>query len=127
MMLKPSMVSCSMWTRDALPALEEEEFYHSDLIGLDARLEDGSVIGSIVAIHDFGAGDLLDVVPARGKGIYIPFTQEAVPQIHMSQGYVTVVPPEGLLEEVDDAERAKEGKAADFSNSPELLEGLKKD
>ncbi|WP_316858346.1 ribosome maturation factor RimM [uncultured Cohaesibacter sp.] len=113
--------------RDKLPELEEEEFYHSDLIGLEARLEDGTSLGSIVAIQDFGAGDMLDVMPARGKGYYIPFTREAVPEIHVSEGYVLIVPPEGLLDEVDEAEKALEGEGVDFSQTPELLEGLKKD
>ena len=110
--------------RDALPDLEDEEFYHSDLIGLEARLEDGQVIGTIVGIHDFGAGDLLDIMPKKGKGLYVPFTREAVPEVKVSQGYVLVVPPEGLLDEPDDAERAQEGEGVDFSQTPELLDGL---
>ena len=113
--------------RDQLPELEEEEYYHSDLIGLEARLEDGTLLGSIVAIHDFGAGDLLDIVPSRGKGLYVPFTLAAVPHVSLDEGYVTVIPPEGLLEEADESERRKEGEGADFSAQPELLEGLKKD
>lgn len=111
--------------RDQLPELEEEEFYHSDLIGLDVRLEDGSSIGSIVAIHDFGSGDMLDVMPKRGKGYYIPFTRAVVPEVKVSQGYVLVTPPEGLLDEPDEDERAQEGEGVDFSEAPELLDGLK--
>ncbi|SNY90553.1 16S rRNA processing protein RimM [Cohaesibacter sp. ES.047] len=113
--------------REQLPELEEEEFYHSDLIGLDARLEDGTVLGSILAVHDFGAGDLLDIVPSRGKGLYVPFTREAVPHVSLDEGYVTVIPPEGLLDEADESERSLEGEGADFSAQPELLDGLKKD
>nr|WP_321455226.1 ribosome maturation factor RimM [uncultured Cohaesibacter sp.] len=113
--------------RDKLPELEEEEFYHSDLIGLDVRLEDGTSIGSIVAIHDFGSGDMLDVMPKRGKGYYIPFTREVVPELKISEGFVLVNPPEGLLDEADESERAQEGEGVDFSNSPELLDGLNKE
>ena len=113
--------------RDRLPELEEEEFYHSDLIGLDARLEDGTSIGAIVAIHDFGAGDMLDVMPKRGKGYYIPFTRDVVPVVKLSEGYVLVNPPEGLLDEADESERAQEGEGVDFTQSPELLEGLDKE
>ena len=113
--------------RDALPELDEEEFYHSDLIGLEARLEDGTSLGYIVAIHDFGAGDVLDVSPKRGKGYYIPFTRAVVPEVKVSEGYVLVDPPEGLLDEPDENERAQEGEGVDFSQSPELLDGLKKD
>ena len=100
--------------RDALPELDEEEFYHSDLIGLEARLEDGTSLGSIVAIHDFGAGDVLDVSPKRGKGYYIPFTRAVVPEVKVSEGYVLVDPPEGLLDEPDENERAQEGEGVDF-------------
>lgn len=110
--------------RDLLPELDEEEFYHSDLIGLVAKLEDGSELGTITAVHDFGAGDLLDIVPSRGKGLYLPFTRAVVPSIDLEAGFVTVVPPEGLLDAADRDEKAKEGEAADFSDRPELLDGL---
>ncbi|WP_373235780.1 ribosome maturation factor RimM [Cohaesibacter celericrescens] len=112
--------------RDQLPELEEEEFYHSDLIGLEARLDTGDALGSIVAVHDFGAGELLDIAPKRGKGFYVPFTREAVPIIDLTGGFVTVVPPEGLLEDADEGERALEGEAVDFAQSPQLLDGLEK-
>lgn len=110
--------------RDLLPLLDEEEFYHSDLIGLVAKLENGSELGTISAVHDFGAGDLLDIVPPRGKGIYLPFTREAVPSIDLDAGFVTVVPPDGLLDVPDADEKVKEGKAVDFSERPELLDGI---
>lgn len=110
--------------RSLLPELDEEEFYHSDLIGLSAQLEDGTELGKIIAVHDFGSGDLLDVAPARGKGFFIPFTREVVPTINLDGGFVIVVPPEGLLDETDRMERALEGEAANLSDRPELLEGL---
>lgn len=110
--------------RGLLPELDEEEFYHSDLIGLVAKLEDGSELGMIAAVHDFGAGDLLDIVPSRGKGFYLPFTRDVVPSIDLEAGFVTVVPPEGLLDAPDREEKAKEGEAVDFSDRPELLDGL---
>ena len=111
--------------RDQLPELDEEEFYHSDLIGLEARLEDGTQLGSIVGIPDFGAGDLLDIAPKKGKGFYLPFTLAVVPHVNVSEGYVTVVPPEGWLDEVDASEKAQEGEGVDFEQAPELLDGLK--
>ena len=110
--------------RDHLPELEEEEFYHSDLIGLEARLEDGTALGTIVGIPDFGAGDLLDISSIGGKGLYVPFTQEAVPEVNLAEGHVVIVPPEGLLDEADKAEQGKEGEGVDFSQRPELLAGL---
>ena len=113
--------------RAKLPELDEEEFYHSDLIGLEARLEDGTVLGTIIGVPDFGAGDLLDIAPHRGKGFYIPFTREAVPEISLAEGFVVIEPPEGLLDDANGEEQAQEGEAVDFTERPELLEGLKKE
>ncbi|TIT11678.1 MAG: ribosome maturation factor RimM, partial [Mesorhizobium sp.] len=59
---------------------EEDEFYHADLIGLEVRDETGAAIGKVVAVHNFGGGDILDITFAGRKGVLIPFTQAAVPQ-----------------------------------------------
>ena len=59
--------------RSALPPLEEGEYYHSDLIGLECFDRDGNRIGSVAAIENFGAGDLLEVETAEGKRSLIPF------------------------------------------------------
>ena len=87
--------------RDRLPEPEDEDtWYHADLIGLEARLEDGSVLGEIQAVYDYGAGDLLEIVlTAGGAPVLVPFTMETVPEVDISTGAVTVIPPEGLLEE----------------------------
>lgn len=68
---------------------EEDEFYHADLIGLEVRDETGA-IGRVVAVHNFGGGDILDVTLAGGKGVLIPFTQAAVPDVAIAQGFVRV-------------------------------------
>ena len=94
--------------RDKLPALVEDDFYHADLIGLPAFLPDGTAIGTIRAVHDFGSGDLLEI-----DNEFIPFTRENVPEIKLSgpdgQGRVTVVrpvsiepSPEELNEEINE-------------------------
>ncbi len=59
--------------RDALPALDEGEYYHADLIGLTCFSDDGETIGSVVAVENFGAGDLLDIEKVDGKRSLIPF------------------------------------------------------
>lgn len=110
--------------RSCLPEPEEDAFYYCDLIGCEARLEDGNVLGAIVGVHDFGAGDLLDIVPLRGPSLFIPFTKEAVPEVNLGAGYVVVVPPLGLLDKPDPEDKAKEGLAADFSLYPEFIEAL---
>lgn len=101
--------------RDALPDLDEEEFYYSDLIGLRTELEDGSDFGTILALHDFGAGELLEVAPKKGKSQLLPFTKEVVPSIDLASGKVVILPPEGLFDGDDALERGKEGQAADLS------------
>lgn len=70
--------------RAALPDdLEEEEFYHADLVGLDVFDENGAAIGTVLALHDFGAGDILEVRPKGGKSLMVPFTRAAVPEISL--------------------------------------------
>ncbi|HAT85185.1 MAG TPA: 16S rRNA processing protein RimM [Rhizobiales bacterium] len=107
--------------RDKLPELEEEEFYHSDLMGLRAELEDGSDFGTVLAVHDFGAGELLDVAPKSGKSILLPFTKEVVPTIDIANSKVVIVLPEGFLDGDDAAEKRKEGQAADLSHLSDEL------
>ncbi|HUB97720.1 MAG TPA: ribosome maturation factor RimM [Stellaceae bacterium] len=79
--------------RAALPPTEEEEFYHADLLGLAASLEDGTDLGRIAAIHDFGAGATLEIARAEGASILVPFTRAAVPVIDIDRGRVVVAPP----------------------------------
>lgn len=79
--------------RDKLPQLEdEEEFYHADLIGLKAKLSSSQeVVGEIVGIYNFGAGDLLDIkIASTGKSELLPFTKEYVPTVNIKDGYIIV-------------------------------------
>ncbi|MFT6556719.1 ribosome maturation factor RimM [Sneathiella sp.] len=81
-------------TRDKLPKTDgDDEFYHADLIGLDAVLEDGSKFGSIFRVFEFGAGDMLEIIP-EGKSakaaILVPFTLEMVPAVDLEKGHVVL-------------------------------------
>lgn len=77
--------------RSALPEdLDEEEFYYADLIGLSVFDETNTTLGKVAAVHDFGAGDLLEVRPVRGPTYMIPFTRDAVPDIDLGQGIIRV-------------------------------------
>jgi len=67
--------------REALPALEEGEFYHADLIGRAVVSSDGAAVGSVVAVENFGAGDILEIVKADGKTFMVPFNAQAVPEV----------------------------------------------
>ena len=81
--------------RDKLPAPEDEDdFYHADLIGLDARLDSGVSIGKVSAMPNFGAGDLIEVRdPESGDTYLYPFTKAVVPDVNIAGGYLTIVIP----------------------------------
>jgi 16S rRNA processing protein RimM len=77
----------------ALPPPEEDEFYHADLIGLRVELKDGSALGRVKALFDFGAGDVLEV-ETEGKGtLFLPFTRAVVPVVDVAGGRLVAVPP----------------------------------
>lgn len=85
--------------RDRLPALPDDEFYHSDLVGLSALDMGGAVLGEVIAVADYGGGDFLEVRLARnGKALLIPFTREAAPTVDLARGVVVVDPPEDVEE-----------------------------
>ncbi len=84
-------------SRDALPPPGEEEYYHADLIGLEAALTDGSLLGRVCAVHDFGAGDTLEIERAKGPPVMVPFTRAVVPTVDLAGGRLVVDPPPGLL------------------------------
>jgi 16S rRNA processing protein RimM len=80
--------------RDALPETDEDEFYHADLIGLEAQDSEGRVIGKVGALHNYGAGDVMEIAVPDGDTILIAFTRETVPVINIAQGYIVVAVPE---------------------------------
>ena len=77
--------------RERLPPPAADEFYHADLIGLAAVTADGTEIGTVVAVHNFGAGDLLEMKPrAGGATIMLPFTEAFVPSVDIAGGRIVV-------------------------------------
>lgn len=82
--------------RSALPEPDEDEYYYTDLIGMDVVDTGGQPIGKVIGLENFGASDLLDIKPKSGPSFYLPFTDEFVPEIGAST--ITVIIPEGLLE-----------------------------
>ena len=75
-------------------AEEEDEFFHADLIGLGAVTVEGAPFGRVVAMHAFGAGDILEIAPEDGgPTLLLPFTKAVVPEIDLVQGRLVVVPP----------------------------------
>jgi len=85
--------------REKLPALEDEKtYYHADLIGLSAKDTTGAPLGRVVGVANFGAGDLLDVKPPKGRSFYVPFTDAIVPAIDLDAGEITIDAPPGLID-----------------------------
>jgi 16S rRNA processing protein RimM len=85
--------------RERLPPAADDEYYHADLVGLAAVTRDGAPVGVVIAVANYGAGDLLEIAPKRGETILIPFTRSVVPEIDLADGRVIVDPPAGLLGE----------------------------
>lgn len=84
--------------RENLPSLPDDEFYHTDLVGLDVYDTGGEKLGQITAVHDHGAGDFLEIA---GKGIknsvLLPFTNEAVPTVDLATKRIVTDPPKGVF------------------------------
>lgn len=81
--------------RDKLPSLPDDEFYHADLIGLDAFDTGGELLGKVTAVHNHGAGDIIEISPTRHKSaLLLPFTQAIVPNVDIGAGRLIVDLPE---------------------------------
>lgn len=84
--------------RDALPSLPDDEFYHTDLIGLEVVDAGGARVGRVKAVQNHGASDLLEL--DRGPGVasvLVPFTRAVVPTVDLAAGRLIIDPPEGLM------------------------------
>lgn len=85
--------------RSRLPQVEDDdEFYLSDLDGLDCVDEAGVVVGFVKGVHNFGAGDIIEVQHAKGGEAFYPFTKEVVPIVNVEAGMLTLVPPAEVSE-----------------------------
>lgn len=84
--------------RERLPALAEDEYYHADLIGLSVFDTGGILLGEVRAVHDHGAGDLLEIAsPGASATVLLPFTREAVPTVDVAMGRLIADPPDGVF------------------------------
>jgi 16S rRNA processing protein RimM len=82
--------------REKLPATDEDEYYHADLIGLAAVNAANEPLGRVIAIHNFGAGDIIEIAPPSGATMLLPFTNAVVPTVDVAAGRVVIELPDEI-------------------------------
>lgn len=82
--------------REKLPATDEGEYYHADLIGLAAVSASDEPLGRVLAIHNFGAGDIIEIAPPHGPTLLLPFTNAVVPTVDLAAGRVVIELPQEI-------------------------------
>ena len=82
--------------RERLPDTEDDEYYHADLIGLAAVSAADEPLGRVSAIHNFGAGDIIEIAPPKGATMLLPFTNAVVPTVAVKGGRVVIAPPQEI-------------------------------
>src|SRR4030088_3415081 len=82
--------------REKLPATDEDEYYHADLIGLTAVNAANEPLGRVIAIHNFGAGDIIEIAPPSGATMLLPFTNAVVPTVDVAAGRVVIELPDEI-------------------------------
>ena len=82
-------------SRDKLPPIDEPDtFYHADLVGMAAVTPEGTPLGKVTALHNFGAGDLIEIATTLGgEPLLLPFTEAIVPKVDMKLRQVIIVLP----------------------------------
>jgi 16S rRNA processing protein RimM len=79
--------------REKLPATDDDEYYHADLIGLAAVNAANEPLGRVIAIHNFGAGNIIEIAPPQGTTLLLPFTNAVVPTVDIANGRVVIELP----------------------------------
>jgi len=104
--------------RDQLPEPGDDEYYHADLIGLAAETAAGEPLGRVLAIHNFGAGDIIEIAPPSGSTMLLPFTNAVVPTIDIKNGRVVIELPAEIEGDDDAASDENEDVAERSSRRP---------
>jgi 16S rRNA processing protein RimM len=113
--------------RSVLPEPEEDDYYYADLVGLDVKTTDGKRVGTVRSVHDFGAGDMLEIQPPKSAekqaSFFHPFTKAAVPKVDVKAGRVIIHIEEPIMGRDPHWEKADASEAQDKSSeSPENSE-----
>src|ERR1700674_3368447 len=88
--------------REKLPDTDEDEYYHADLIGLAAVNAANEPLGRVIAIHNFGAGDIIEIAPPSGSTMLLPFTNAVVPSVDLAGGRVVIEFPGEIVGDGED-------------------------
>ena len=89
--------------REKLPDTDENEYYHADLIGLAAVTSTDDPLGRVVAIHNFGAGDIIEIAPPHGATLLLPFTHAVVPTVDLAGGRMVIELPEEIEDDREES------------------------
>jgi len=96
--------------RENLPEPNDGEFYHADLLGMVVKTQDGAPLGSLVAIHDFGAGEIAELAPRKGLSIMVPFGGDRLIAVDMSAKELCLSVPNGLLDDTNAGDETSRDK-----------------
>ncbi len=112
--------------KSVLPKPDDGDFYHADLIGLKAETGDGDTLGTVKAVHNFGAGDIIEIVDESGGGpgerkedLMVPFTAELVPEVDLTEGRIVVAPQKVLEADGEDEETDEIDETGEATNRGE--------
>ena len=104
--------------REKLPATDEDEYYHADLIGLAAVNAANEPLGRVIAIHNFGAGDIIEIAPPQGATMLLPFTNAVVPTVDLAGGRVVIELPAEIEGDRSSASDGRLNMAAETRKLP---------
>ena len=96
--------------RESLPEPSHGEFYHADLLGMSVKGQDGVQLGSLIAIHDFGAGEIAELAPRKGSTIMVPFGGDRLIGVDMAAKELCLSVPDGLLDDTNEGDEASGDK-----------------
>jgi len=96
--------------REKLPDTDDGEYYHADLIGLAAVNAANEPLGRVIAIHNFGAGDIIEIAPPQGATMLLPFTNAVVPTVDLANGRVVIELPAEIDGDDPSPSRPREGR-----------------